>query len=222
MKIKRLFITNVIVVVAALSYGMVGSVGAQQGSVREPTASTAVTATDVVVPAARLSIDSTLLQRKEQRKADLQIKIDTAKADRIANKCQNAQDRIQNAINHVDEVKANRVEKYDLVMAKLGNVIDRLKAANVDTTTLESQVADLDAKIQTFVDNVDAYRLALNDAASIDCVTDPEGFVLALEDARALKTSLRQEGDSIKQFIKDNIVVTLQSIKDSFDNNSGV
>ena len=60
--------------------------------------------------------------------------------------------------------------------AKLLVGAEMLKAKGVDTTTLESQITELKAKITTYSTDLAAYKQSLTDLKAVDCKTDPDAF----------------------------------------------
>ena len=161
--------------------------------------------------------DAAAEARRQERADAREAALSAAQEARIAARCANAQEKLQAAITRASAVESNRQDIYSNVSSKLADIVSRLDATNIDTAELSSEIADYESQVTSFFSTFDNYELALQDAASIDCESDPEGFVLALEDARDLRAQLKSAAEDIKSYVRGTILVTLQEIKELLD-----
>lgn len=117
---------------------------------------------------------------------------------------------VQNRSTSAEKARTNVYTKLD---TKLGTLITKLKAANVDTTTLEQQRTTLEDKIETFNTDMTTYKQAVSDLAAMDCKSDPTAFKASLETARTLRNKLKDDATAIRTYVKDTIKPTLQDIR---------
>lgn len=156
-------------------------------------------------------------ERRQQREADRAEAIDSFRLERTTERCAATQDKFQTAMTRAAEIKSNRADKYAAITAKLENIITRLDVSGIDSSELSGQVAVLGDMVSEFKGLFDIYQLALEDAASIDCVTDTEGFILALDEARSLRDDLKTGSAEIKTYIRGTIIDTLNKIKQALN-----
>ena len=158
--------------------------------------------------------------RKLERQQAVEAVIDQVRQTRVSQRCAAAQGKISAAVTRADSLEQNRTTIYNTVSTKLSGLVDRLNAAEVDTTVLAEQVTAYDSVVAEFFALLDNYQLALSDAAGIDCEEDTEGFILALDDARKLREQLKTKAQEIRSWVRDTIVPTLMDIKDSLSQDS--
>ena len=105
--------------------------------------------------------------------------------------------------------------RYEAYINRLDKVSAKLKQNNVDTTELDSQIVVLKQKYEVFKNAVETFRTAVGDAKSMDCKTDPTGFKVALEDARAKAVLVKQANQDLDTYAKTTIKATLEKIRAS-------
>lgn len=162
--------------------------------------------------------------RVEKLKTELKIKLTTSESNRIKLKCKAAQGLVSSLGGRVKGIKSNREQAHKAIIDKLNDLVTKLKAKNVDTTTLEADIAVLQTKISTFQTDLSAYDQDLTDLANLDCAADPAAFKAALEGARAARIKVSQDAMDIRGYITTVIKPLLQTIRASLvgDNtNSG-
>lgn len=178
----------------------------EESTTTEPTTATGVQTLDSA---------STPEERRARRLGESSSPVDQERASRTADRCEAAQEKILTAIDRVSTAVSGRLEKYDGMTSRIQTVIDRLDAAGIDTATLATQLETFEAIIAEFSANYDLYEQALDDAAYINCTDDAEGFLLALDEARDLRTDLVSSVAGIRSHVRDAIIQTLNEIKDS-------
>lgn len=90
----------------------------------------------------------------------------------------------------------------------------KLKAKNVDTTTYDSQVAELKTMVTTYETDLAKYKEAVSDLQELDCTSNPDGFKAALEAARTALGKVNTDGQAIKSYLSKTIKPTLKTIHD--------
>lgn len=162
----------------------------------------------------------TLAQRQQQRLAELKTKPTAAETARLKLKCVGGQAKVKALEARVDNGITARSEAYNNLVDRLGKLTDKLKAAGVDTTKLETETTELQTKITTFQTDLAKYKIALTDLQGLGCQADPTGFKAALEAARSARATVAADAVAIRAYVKDPIKVTLAEIKSSFAEDS--
>jgi uncharacterized protein involved in exopolysaccharide biosynthesis len=155
----------------------------------------------------------TMEDRITKFKTDFKVKLATAEAARIKLKCVGAQGVVGTLNTKFGNSITVRTQAYTELQKNLDKLVTRLKAKNVDTTTLESQITELKAKITTYTTDLTAYKQALTDLKAVDCKTDPDGFQAALLAARSAHDKLVTDVTAIRTYLTGTIKPTLQTIK---------
>ena len=158
--------------------------------------------------------NSTLEQRIQKHKDELKAKLTTLQEDRIKLKCKASQGVVKIVGDRVNSGYPVRANAYKELQNKLTDIIAKLKAANIDSATLEQEQATLTTMAQTVKDDVTAYKQELSDLNAMDCTADPTGFKAALETARATHDKLIKDTADLKTYVHDTIKPTLQQIRD--------
>jgi chromosome segregation ATPase len=161
--------------------------------------------------------NKTLKQRVEEHKNTFKLKLNSTEILRLKGKCGSAQDKIKTYRENINANVPARVKAYQNLQSRLTSLVEKLKAANIDTSTLEQQLTVLDQKIDTFNDNLATYKQQLADLKDIDCTSDPDGFKAALEAARETRKKLAAEIADIKAYVKETIKPTLQTIRQQLE-----
>lgn len=108
-----------------------------------------------------------------------------------------------------------RSAAYVAVTGKIDGLITDLKAANVDTTKLQTERDALQKLITTYGTDLKVYQDSITDMNAVDCATDPVGFKASLEAARTSQATVLKDIKAIKAYVKDTIKPTLEDIKNS-------
>jgi hypothetical protein len=154
-----------------------------------------------------------LRARFEQRKNSLKLRLSALDQQKFKLKCKAAQTPLGTLRAHGIDTRVKRGKIYDKLVERLTKLSTKVKAASVDTATLDSQIETLKAKIEAFKTDLTNYQQALTDLAGMDCAADPDAFKASLETARSLRAKLSQSGKDIKAYIKETIKPTLQNIR---------
>ena len=141
---------------------------------------------------------TTLEQRIAQRKASLKIQVSKARQQVIKAKCSTAQGALQSQKNGDAIAADSRRQVYTDLATRLNDLIAKLKASNVDTTSLAAVQKQFNDAINTYLTDAAAYKTTMDDVVVIGCVNDPAGFETNLEEARRLRTQLAADVAKIK------------------------
>ena len=166
------------------------------------------------------SSEQTREERKAERKQRIQEKLDAAREARIVNKCQAAQQVLANILNRSGNVENARTSMYANLVSRLNRLAMGLDDKGLDTAELLSTINGLEEKVSEFFTAIDEYQLALSDGANLDCENDPEGFHLALEDARQGSKDLKQMAADIRTYLAEDVKDALQELKAQFSGRS--
>ncbi len=158
--------------------------------------------------------------RIEKFKSDLKINLTLTQKLRLKTRCKPAQSVVAKVRNKFGNSITTRTEAYTELSKNLDKLITRLKAASVDTSTLEQEKTTLDTKIATYKTDLDTYKQALSDLKLVDCLADPTGFQAALETARTDHDTLVTDVVGIKTYVKDTIKATLMTIRTQLESSS--
>jgi septation ring formation regulator EzrA len=153
-----------------------------------------------------------LKDRLENLRKDLKINLSAERTNRLKQHCKAAQTVLGTTNNRLGNSITTRSKAYANVSTKLARLIDRLKAANVDTTALQQQATALNSKIAVYTADLATYKQSLTDLKSLDCVTDPAAFETALQISRAAHDTLVTDTTAIKDYVANTIRPTLQAI----------
>lgn len=165
---------------------------------------TAIVSAQTVVPPAAPA-GSSLEQRVAQRKAEKPVTLEQRDQQRIISQCTNAQSKLRALKQQSTTVIDNRVKIYRQVDAKLWITIGKLKLAGKDTFELEKQRNALAQSVATFQSTAQQYQQVLDDAALINCKSDPAGFKSLLETARDYRKALRSQITQIREAVVNQI-----------------
>lgn len=158
-------------------------------------------------------LKTTLQERLAKRKTDLKTKLAGAEEARLKLKCKAGQVPVKNLSGRIKGLETSRDKVYANLINKLTNVSEKLKERELDTATLDTQIAMLKTKIETFRTDIAIYKQAVSDLGEMDCVSDPAGFKASLETARSARGKLAIDAAAIKTFVKENIKPTLVTLR---------
>lgn len=216
-RIKPLIISGVFVLAATMLPLSVVVANAHEGEHDEATTTTTTTSTEEDAK----PNPAELKARLEARKTALKTRIDAAKQARIKSRCKAAQGGISNIRGRIKGLETSRSHVYENLLSRLEKLNERLKANNVDTAVLETQLTELHTLIDTFNADLAAYKLAVSDLADMDCVAEPVAFQASLEEARTARTKAVESAKAIKTYLSETIKPTLKDLKAQFAQNSG-
>jgi hypothetical protein len=156
---------------------------------------------------------TTLKERLEKRKTEFKVNLQAAEKTRIELKCKSAQGVITSVNKRSDSAGTARINAYTKLDTKLSGLITKVEAAGVDTTALKSEQTTLQTKITTFKTDLASYKQAVKDLADMDCKADPTAFKASLDSARDLREKLRTDVVDIRDYVKNTIKPTLQTVR---------
>lgn len=217
MKKQIQFLAATALIVPVVSFGTVFAVDATtsttstNGTSTGTTTSTTNTTTSTTTLSAQEKQD--LEKRLQNRTAQMKTKLTAVQQQRIAAKCKNAQLVLGNVGKKVDTIQADRTKAYGGIVAHLSTLIDKLKALGTDTTTLQSQLDSLKAKVATYDADFAVYKQAVSDLSVMACTQDPTSFQASLDAARATLATVRSDATAIHDFVKNTIRPTLDTLK---------
>ncbi len=159
----------------------------------------------------------TMQQRVDRHKAAAKIRLATGEKIRIQGRCKAAQGKVGEVKGRLPNVQMRRDRAYANLVSHLESLTAKVKAKGVDTTTLETQITELKAKITTFQTDMAKYQEAAGDLAAMDCAADPEAFKASLEAARTLRAQLFTDAKAIRAYVADSIKPTLKTIRQQLE-----
>jgi hypothetical protein len=151
--------------------------------------------------------------RVKSYKEKAAAKLADAQAKRVKNKCKSAQGKISSLRAKVKNATANRSKVYKEVGEKLDTLLEKLKAAEVDTTKLETARSDIQTELATLTESLNAYDTVLADLTAMDCEADPDTFNAALISAREIQVALRTQAQEFRRFATTELRTILQELK---------
>ena len=104
------------------------------------------------------------------------------------------------------------------MLGNLNKLQTKLSGQGVDTTQLAAEITALKEKIDTFNNDLGAYRETLSDIANMDCEADPSAFKASLDQARESLKKVHADAVDIRTYVKDTIKPTLQTIRSGLEN----
>lgn len=155
-----------------------------------------------------------LSERIQKRKSEAKAKLNYTQEKRLKSRCKNAQGLVRSVGSRVKGVETSRGKVHTNLVDRLKSLETKLKSKGVDTTTLQSQITELEAKIATFNADLAVYKQAVSDLGNIEgCTADPAAFKASLEAARSALTKVREDAVAIRSYVKDTIKPTLKEIR---------
>lgn len=152
-------------------------------------------------------------KRLQSRVADMKTKLTTAQQEKLKVKCKSAQGIITSVGNKAEKAQTARTQAYGAVVANLSTLSTKLKAAGIDTTTLQSEIDTLKSKINTYNTDVANYKQVVADLSTMNCVQDPTSFQASLDAARAALNTVRTDATATRDYIKNTVKPTLETLK---------
>jgi hypothetical protein len=154
----------------------------------------------------------TTTQRIGKYKLTLKVQPTAAEQIKIKANCKAAQVKGRILSAQINQKVVLRSAAYVSVTGKIDSLITDLKAANVDTTKLQTERDALQKLITTYGTDLKAYQENITDMNAVDCIVDPVGFKAALETARASQATVLKDIIAIRAYVNDTIKPTLQDI----------
>lgn len=166
--------------------------------------------------------DKQFSERLEKYKLERNLRLTQFQQNLVKNKCKQAQGGgIASLHGRIKGIETSRSKVHGNIIEHLNKLVEKLKAKGIDTSTLETQIAELKTKIDTFKTDLEAYKQEIADLKEMDCTADPTAFKAALEAARESKAKLKESAKSIRDYVKNTIKPTLVGIRQQLANQEG-
>lgn len=162
---------------------------------------------------AQSTTDAALEARKKTYRDALKEDLSTSVQQRIKLRCLAVQTNLKAVDARVQNIQTKRGTAYDNILARLNELVANLKNQAFDTTTLEQNVVELTAKVDTYKASMKEYSQAIDDLTVIDCAQDPTSFKAALEVARTNHQKLITSVGDIRTYVTNTIKPQLQAIR---------
>ena len=159
----------------------------------------------------KANLETRLKQRKEAVTENLTF----IKQKRIQKGCVASQALINKVSEKASATKTSRDQIYDNMTKNAEKLRDRLKENGQDTTTLDKNLEELHALIDSFKTDLKEMRQVAQDLSAMDCGADPAGFISSLQVLREARDKVVTDSQVIKNYVKDNLKPTLQEIRNS-------
>lgn len=151
--------------------------------------------------------------RIEKYKEEKQSQIAQSRSQRASGRCKAAQNKIASLSTSTSTVITNRKAIYERLNGRLDTLVEKLKLTGTDTTQLEASILELQLQTEELTLSLDAYDVALDDVASMDCESDTLGFLSALEAARDARKEIFNQSKGVREYVNASLKPELQSIK---------
>jgi hypothetical protein len=141
---------------------------------------------------------STLAERLIKLESKYKTQLDALSKVKVASSCESAQVKLK-AVKTKDETATNQRQKtYTNLSEKLNSIVVNLQRQKVDATKLAEAQNKYNADINTYLDDLQNYKTALDDAITVQCAEDPTGFYASILEARGLRIKLMADEKAIK------------------------
>ncbi len=143
--------------------------------------------------------DSTTIdQRIAQRKTTYKAQLVAVNAAQVASKCSLAQSVLTEVRSKDSKTASIRLQAYNDLAKRLAFLVDNLSSQGTDATALSNAQTQFIASINTYLNDREKYKVAMDDAIVIDCNADPVGFRASVLDAQKLRATLIPDVAAIK------------------------
>ena len=222
MKVKVLILSLIIGIVpmsAVLAHaeGDNSGSGSTPTSTPTPTKSEDSTDDDIPTPTPTSEAEHNFENRLEKAKSTLKLNLAAAEKLKLETKCEGAQKNVDKVKTKLDKIANIRGKSYDALSKRVDNLVTRLKAQGIDTTELENERVQLQAKITQVKTDITVYRQTMADIASMTCKTDPTGFKALITQARTQRETIATDAKAVKDYFQGTIKPTLQDIRDQLE-----
>lgn len=152
--------------------------------------------------------------RLEQLQASYPVKLtDQEKAD-VARRCVAAQTNIQAIADRLATIQASRDLIYADILNELKLTQRRLIAQQIDTSEIDLLLASYTTGRSGYLSSLSDYHTALTDAATLDCVNNPELFRSAVEGLRASRKRVVDQVNMLRELISSDVKTSFDTIRD--------
>jgi hypothetical protein len=141
---------------------------------------------------------TTIEQRLSQRKATYKSQLALTNNPSVAAKCELAQSPLIDVRTKTTKAAAVRLQAYNGLTKRLSFLVDNLSSQGIDPTELSNAQNTFVAAINTYLNDAENYKTALDDSITVDCKNDPSGFMASVLDARKWRAQLGPDVVAVK------------------------
>lgn len=161
----------------------------------------------------------TRVQIQEQRQENMEERQENREErqqERQENRCEVVGNIVDRRISNYTQNKDYRIERYNELLAKLSDVVDRLAASDLDldTSALEDSLATLDEMVQAYAASYEDFIAGLEDSKGLVC-GESEGaykdIVLASKDKLE---DLRAQRKAITEFYRNEVRGAIKDLRE--------
>ncbi len=139
---------------------------------------------------------STIEERMVNRRTNFASQVTSERLAKLQDSCEGAQLKLGGISTRVADQHRRRDVAYTDLLDHLTELDTKLTNQQIRHTTYTRELGRLTTNWRNFEQAAERYNVALADARSLDCATDPEGFLLTLADARAAQVTVLEAHDS--------------------------
>jgi hypothetical protein len=156
-------------------------------------------------------------KRVEQNKTALKTKIDEATKKRIIAKCKPAQTIVKGQETSIGSIGENRGKAFAKISESVQKLIDKLKAANIDTTEVEANLATAKTKADALTAAITTYKTTLADLKEMDCAADPTAFAATLATARTQRDAAKAAATDLRTYLSTTLKASINKLKSQLE-----
>lgn len=127
--------------------------------------------------------------------------------------CEKVQAKVTEKHENFEEKKGNHLDAYENLWDRLNTLIGRLEDKGYDTAQLEQDLQKLDAKIDKFSNDYDAYREKSNEAKGYACDKTKVELQAKLGEVKTALKTLKKDSQDIRNFYKNQIRPDILQLK---------
>jgi len=165
-------------------------------------------------PTANEPKNEQLQKRLEERKNNLATRLTDFQKQQVSAGCKAAQAKIELAQEKVNGKPQERAQRYASTLENLTRLSVKLKTKEIDTATLDTQIAELKTLVENHSTALNEFGQQLGDMVDMDCEADPEAFKATLDQAREDRKGITQHSADVKNFLATKIKPTLLAIRE--------
>lgn len=149
-----------------------------------------------------------VLDRIDQRIDD----VNTRREDKIETRCEKVHTRIDKLKDKYQNNKERHINRYDSITDKFSTIINRIKEAGYDVSSIEANVVVLQEKIDNFHVLHNEFLTIMEEAKELDCGEANGEYKAKLQEAKAKLGEVRTQVQEIKSLIRDTMIPDLRAI----------
>ena len=165
--------------------------------------------------------DEKLLERLETRKKNMENRLTAAQIQQVKGQCSSAQGKIKVVQGRLNGKASERATQYARALENISRLSAKLKTKEYDTSTLDQQITELKAAIDSYTNGFNEFREQINDLENMDCESDPEAFKATLIDARLKRDEIVNAATEAKELFTTKLRPTMLTIRESIANKAG-